>query len=45
MIAAGDLELVQVIDEPTAVVDAIFKYYEKRGFAPLPSERETLLNL
>jgi len=45
MIGAADLDLVQVIDEPTAVVEAIFKYYEKRGFAPLPSERETLLNL
>ena len=45
MIGPADLELVQVIDEPSAVVEAIFKYYEKRGFAPLPSERETLLNL
>jgi uncharacterized protein (TIGR00730 family) len=45
MISSADLNLVQVIDEPAAVVEAIFKYYEKRGFAPLPSERETLLNL
>jgi len=34
-----------VIDDPAAVVEAIFKYYEKRGFAPLPTERESLLNL
>jgi uncharacterized protein (TIGR00730 family) len=45
MIGAEDPDLIQVIDEPAGVVEAIFKYYEKRGFAPLPSERETLLNL
>jgi predicted Rossmann-fold nucleotide-binding protein len=45
MIGAEDPDLIQVIDEPAAVVEAIFKYYEKRGFAPLPSEKETLLNL
>jgi len=27
------------------VVDAIFAYYEKRGFEPSPAEREVLLNL
>jgi hypothetical protein len=27
------------------VVDAIFAYYEKRGFEPSPQEREVLLNL
>ena len=31
--------------DPAAVVEAIFNYYEKRGFAPLPAERESLLNL
>ncbi len=45
MIEAEDMNLVQVIDEPEAVVDAIFAYYEKQGFAPLPAEREVLLNL
>jgi uncharacterized protein (TIGR00730 family) len=45
MIGAEDPDLIQVIDEPAGVVEAIFKYYEKRGFAPLPSEKETLLNL
>jgi predicted Rossmann-fold nucleotide-binding protein len=45
MIDAGDVELLQVIDEPRAVVDAIFSYYEKRGFEPSPQEREVLLNL
>jgi hypothetical protein len=26
-------------------VDAIFAFYEKRGFEPSPQEREVLLNL
>ena len=45
MIAAEDLELLQLIDEPEQVVDAIFKHYEGRGFEPLPQEHELLLNL
>jgi len=45
MIDPGDAQLLQVIDEPQAVVDAIFTYYEKRGFEPSPQEREVLLNL
>ena len=45
VISPGDLDLIQVIDKPEDVVDAIFKHYETRGFEPLPSEREMLLNL
>ena len=45
MIDAHDIDLLQVIDEPQGVVDAIFTYYEKRGFEPSPAEREVLLNL
>lgn len=45
MIAGGDLDLLQVLDEPEQVVDAIFKHYEGRGFGPLPHEHELLLNL
>jgi hypothetical protein len=45
MIGPNDLDLVQVYDEPQQVVDAIFAFYEKRGFAPSPAEREVLLNL
>jgi uncharacterized protein (TIGR00730 family) len=45
MIEAGDIGLLQVIDEPQGVVEAIFAYYEKRGFEPSPQEREVLLNL
>jgi len=45
MIDPQDMDLVQVHDEPQAVVDAIFKYYETRGFEPSAVEREILLNL
>lgn len=45
MISPEDLDLIQVIDEPEQVVEAIFKHYETRGFEPLPAEREMLLNL
>jgi hypothetical protein len=34
-----------LIDKPEDVVDAIFKHYESRGFAPSQHERELLLNL
>jgi uncharacterized protein (TIGR00730 family) len=40
-----DMDLIQVIDEPKHIVDAIFKYYETRGFEPSPAEREMLLSL
>jgi uncharacterized protein (TIGR00730 family) len=45
MIAPEDMDLVQLIDEPEAVVDAIFKHYETRGFEPSAAEREMQLNL
>lgn len=45
MIDEKDLDLMQVIDEPQAVVDAIFAHYEKRGFEPSPREREIQLSL
>ncbi|MDD5240879.1 MAG: TIGR00730 family Rossman fold protein [Sulfuricella sp.] len=44
-IDANDMDLIQVIDEPKDVVDAIFKYYETRGFEPSAAEREMLLSL
>ena len=34
-----------MVDEPQAVVDAIFDFYEARGFAQTASEREQLLYL
>jgi uncharacterized protein (TIGR00730 family) len=45
MISPEDMNLIQVIDDPAQVVEAIFTHYETRGFAPLPGERELLLNL
>jgi uncharacterized protein (TIGR00730 family) len=45
MIDPADMGLVQLIDEPQAVVDAIFAFYESRGFEPSAAEREILLNL
>ena len=45
MIAAEDLDLIQLIDEPEQVVTAIFKHYETRGFEPSAAEREMQLNL
>ena len=42
---AADVDLIKVIDEPKGVVDAIFNYYESRGFEPSEAEREMLLNL
>ena len=44
-ITTTDIDLLQVIDAPEQVVDAIFKHYEGRGFEPLPHEHELLLNL
>jgi len=45
MIDILELDLLQVCNEPQEVVDAIFAFYEKRGFEPSPQEREVLLNL
>jgi uncharacterized protein (TIGR00730 family) len=45
MIGAADMDLLQVIEEPEAIVEAIFRFYEGRGFAPTRAEREKMLNL
>ncbi len=45
MISAGDVDLIQVIDEPEQIVAAIFKHYETRGFEPSVAELEMQLNL
>lgn len=45
MIEPEDMNLIQLIDEPEKVVEAIFKHYEARPFGPLPNEHEMLLNL
>ena len=45
MVDPEDMNLIQLIDEPAKVVEAIFKHYESRPFGPLPNEHEMLLNL
>ena len=45
LISPEDMNLIQVIDEPTQVVNAIFQYYETSGFEPTAAEREIQLNL
>ncbi len=45
MIDPTDVDLIQVIDEPEKIVEAIFAHYEKRGFDLSAAEREALLNL
>ena len=50
MLAAGainekDLNLIQLIDEPANIVDAIFAYYEARDIEPSEDERQKMLYL
>ena len=45
MISPADINLVQIIEKPEQVVDAIFSHYEKRGFMPSLAEREIQFSL
>jgi uncharacterized protein (TIGR00730 family) len=45
MASAEDLDLIQLIDEPNAIVEAIFKHYESTGFELTPAERKAQLYL
>ncbi len=45
MIDPTDLDLIQVLNTPKEVVDAIFAHYEDRGFEPSKEEREAMLEL
>jgi uncharacterized protein (TIGR00730 family) len=45
MIALEDMELIRVIDDPQGVVDAIFDFYQSRGFYATSQEREVNLYL
>ena len=45
MISPEDIDLIQLLDEPQQIVDAIFNHYEKRAFEPSAAEREAQLNL
>jgi len=39
-ISPEDLDLIQLLDSPKEIVDAIFRHYEHRGFEPTADERE-----
>ncbi|MEP7182650.1 MAG: TIGR00730 family Rossman fold protein [Betaproteobacteria bacterium] len=45
MIGAHDVDLMRIIEEPEEIVEAIFDFYESRGFQPTRAEREKMLNL
>lgn len=45
MISPEDLNLVQLIDEPANIVDAIFAFYEARDIEPSEEERLRMLYL
>ena len=45
MAGEGDMALIQLIDEPKDVVEAIFKHYEETGFELTPAERKIQLYL
>ncbi len=41
----SDLDLVQLCNQPKAVVDAIFEHSEPRGLQPSPREQEIPLEM
>jgi len=45
MIAASDMNLMQLVDDADVVAEKIFDFYEQRGFAQGGDEREQLLYL
>jgi predicted Rossmann-fold nucleotide-binding protein len=45
LIEDRDLNLVQIIDEPANVVDAIFAFYEAHDIEPSDEERARMLYL
>lgn len=44
-ISPGDIDLMQIIDEPEGIVEAIFAHYESRSLEPSEAEQEILLEL
>ena len=45
MIDEVDLDMLQVVDEPDAVLEALFTYFDARGFEATSDDRERLLYL
>ncbi len=45
LVSEGDVELLQVVDDPAEVVKAIFDFYQTRGFVPTADEHDRMLYL
>ena len=45
LISEKDLDLVHITDDPDYIVNAIFDFYEKRGFAQTDEERAQMMQL
>lgn len=45
MIGPADLDMMRLVDDSDSVVNAIFDFYDARGFTPTASDREQLLYL
>ncbi len=45
LISPGDVELMQIMDDPQEIVDAIFDAYEREGLRPTKEERKQILGL
>lgn len=44
-VSVSDLDLIRLIDDPDEVIDAVFDFYQHRGFYATTEERELNLNL
>lgn len=44
-VSASDLDLIRVLDDPDEIVEAVFDFYQHRGFYATTEERELNLNL
>ncbi len=45
LISPGDIELMQILEDPQEIVDAIFDCYEREGFVPTKQERKEILGI
>jgi uncharacterized protein (TIGR00730 family) len=45
LISPGDIELMQVLEDPQEIVNAIFDRYEREGFAPTKHEKQQILGI
>ena len=45
LISPGDIELMQILEEPQEIVDVIFDAYERMGIAPTKAERQQILGI